>query len=310
MPEFEIECRRLTKRFGTFLAVDDVSLGLRKGEVFGFLGPNGCGKSTTIRMVCGLLTPSSGQAFVSGVDVATDPEGIKQRIGYMSQKFSLYDDLTVVENLEFFGGIYGLHGQRRKARIAEVAELAGLTGVTGSLVAELSTGVRQRLALAASILHAPEILILDEPTSGVDPTSRRRFWDLINDLAARTSTILVTTHAMDEAEHCHRIAMMQSGRLVCVGAPEELKATRIRGDIYAVACEPLFPALAVVQALSEVADASVLGSRLHVRSVDRSLTESTLSTALTASGIKVESIEPGERTLEDVFVAVAGEAQA
>ena len=310
LAEFEIECRKLTKRFGTFIAVDDISLGVRKGEVFGFLGPNGCGKSTTIRMICGLLTPTAGQAFVSGIDVAANPEGIKQRIGYMSQKFSLYDDLTVVENLEFFGGIYGLHGSKRRERIAEVTKLADLQDIQGSLVAELSTGVRQRLALGASILHAPEILILDEPTSGVDPTSRRRFWDLINDLAAQGASILVTTHAMDEAEHCHRIAMMQSGKIVCIGAPNELKESRIHGDIFAVSCEPLFPALAVAQALPGVADASVLGSRLHVRSVEGKLTEARLSAALTASGIKVESVEPGDRTLEDVFVAVAGEAQA
>lgn len=310
MPEFEIECRELTKSFGSFRAVDKVSLGVRKGEVFGFLGPNGCGKSTTIRMICGLLTPTSGQALVTGIDVASDPEGIKQRIGYMSQKFSLYDDLTVIENLEFFGGIYGLRGQRREARIEEVMNLADLSREGRSLVAELSTGVRQRLALAASILHSPEILILDEPTSGVDPSSRRRFWDLINDLAARNTSILVTTHAMDEAEHCHNIAMMQNGRLVCVGAPAELKETRIHGQVFAISCEPLFAALAVVQALRDVADASVLGSRLHVRSQDETLTEASLTLALEASGVKVESIEPGERTLEDVFVAVAGEARA
>ena len=310
VPEFEIECRGLTKRFGSFVAVDNISLGVHQGEVFGFLGPNGCGKSTTIRMVCGLLTPTSGQAFVGGIDVAIDPESIKQRIGYMSQKFSLYDDLTVVENLEFFGGIYGLHGRQRAQRIGEVAKLADLESERGSLVAELSTGVRQRLALAASILHRPEILILDEPTSGVDPTSRRRFWDLINDLAAQGASILVTTHAMDEAEHCHNIAMMQSGHIVCMGAPEELKATRIQGEIFAVTCEPLFPALSAAQTLPGVADASVFGSKLHIRSTDANFTGAVLSDALTKAGINVEAVERGDRTLEDVFVAMAGEAQS
>jgi len=310
LAEFELECRELTKQFGHFLAVDHVSLGIGKGEVFGFLGPNGCGKSTTIRMICGLLTPTSGHAYVAGIDVFSDPEGIKQRIGYMSQKFSLYDDLTVTENLEFFGGIYGLHGKRRRERIAEVTELADLRGQTRNLVSELSTGVRQRLALAASILHSPGILILDEPTSGVDPSSRRRFWDLINDVAARSATVLVTTHAMDEAEHCHRIAMMLSGKLVCVGGPEELMETRIHGDIYAVECDPLFPALAVVQTLPGVADASVLGSRLHVRCIDSGLNQATLAAALKSAGIAVASIEPGDRTLEDVFVAMAKEVSA
>ncbi|HTQ10197.1 MAG TPA: ABC transporter ATP-binding protein [Fimbriimonadaceae bacterium] len=308
MAEFELECRELTKRFGHFLAVDHVSLGIRKGEVFGFLGPNGCGKSTTIRMICGLLTPTSGKAYVSGLDVDLDPEGVKQRIGYMSQKFSLYDDLTVTENLEFFGGIYGLRNKKRRDRIAEVARLAGLEDETRSLVAELSTGVRQRLALAASILHSPGILILDEPTSGVDPTSRRRFWDLINDVASQGATILVTTHAMDEAEHCHRIAMMQSGRLVCVGEPEELMESRIQGDIYAIECEPLFPALAVAQSLPGVTDASVLASRLHVRSIDGNLNAETLANALRGAGIAVEAVAPGEPSLEDVFVAMAKEA--
>ncbi len=308
MSEFEIECRELTKRFGNFTAVDRVSLGIRRGEVFGFLGPNGCGKSTTIRMVCGLLSPTSGSAFVAGIAVALEPEAIKQQIGYMSQKFSLYDDLTVLENLQFFGGIYGLHGSKRRSRIDEVSELADIAGERNSLVAQLSTGVRQRLALAASILHRPEILILDEPTSGVDPLSRRRFWDLINELSALGSTILVTTHAMDEAEHCNRVAMMYAGKLVCVGPPDELRRTQISGQILAVDCEPLFPALALAERLPGVEDASVLGSRLHVRGPEGDELRADLMQALSAGGIHIHSIESGERTLEDVFVAVAGGA--
>lgn len=256
-------------------------------------------------MICGLLSPTVGTALVDGVDVADDPDAAKQRIGYMSQKFSLYDDLTVIENLEFFGGIYGLHGKSRRTRIGEVIELAGLAAVTGSLVAELSTGIRQRLALGASILHQPRILILDEPTSGVDPTSRRRFWDLINDLAANGATVLVTTHAMDEAEHCNRIAMMLAGRLVCVGEPQALKRDQIGGDVYAIACEPLFPALAIAQRLPGVADASVLASRLHIRSLDPALDCAAIRTHLTEAGIHVSSCESGVRTLEDVFVALA-----
>lgn len=308
MAEFEIECKDLTKRFGAFTAVDGVSFGVRKGEIFGFLGPNGCGKSTTIRMVCGLISPTSGAAFVGGLDATNEAESIRQRIGYMSQKFSLYDDLTVAENLEFFAGIYGIRGTARKNRMSEVMALIDLTPYRKALVASLSTGLRQRLALGASILHSPEILILDEPTSGVDPLSRRRLWNLINDLAIRGATVLVTTHAMDEAEHCHRVTMMQSGHLVCTGSPTELRASQITGTVYTVDCAPLFKALNVAISIPGVADASVLGSRLHVRVEDGKLTSDTLQTTLTASGITVSSVGPGEPTLEDVFVAVAGEA--
>ena len=304
----EIECRGLTKRFGTFVAVDNIDFGISAGEVFGFLGPNGCGKSTTIRMICGLLTPTSGTAYVNGIDVTTDPEGIKQRIGYMSQKFSLYDDLTVIENLEFFGGIYGLHGQKRRQRIQDVIALTDLQAQQTNLVAELSTGVRQRLALGASILHSPEILILDEPTSGVDPVSRRRFWDLINQLATENATILVTTHAMDEAEHCDRVAMMQTGRLVAIGPPRELRHTKAPGLIYSVECEPLFPALAVARDLPNVTDASVLGSKLHIRSAESNISPESLRADLEKGGIRVALIERAEATLEDAFVSVAGEA--
>jgi ABC-2 type transport system ATP-binding protein len=309
MAEFEIECKNLVKRFGDFAAVDDVSFGVLKGEIFGFLGPNGCGKSTTIRMLCGLLSPSSGSAFVTGVDSTQDPESIRQRIGYMSQKFSLYDDLTVSENLEFFAGIYGLRGARRRHRIDEVVKLIDLTEVRRALVAGLSTGLRQRLALGASILHSPEIMILDEPTSGVDPLSRRRLWDLIYDLTANGATVLVTTHAMDEAEHCHRVAMMQSGRLVCTGSPSELRATQIKGTVYTIACEPLFPALAALDGMAGVLDASVLGSQLHVRVVSGGPDLNGIRGRLAAAQITVESGELSEATLEDVFVSMAGAAQ-
>lgn len=308
MPDYEIECRSLTKRFNDFTAVNEVSFGVLKGEIFGFLGPNGCGKSTTIRMICGILTPTSGKAFVRDLDVGVDPDRVKQGIGYMSQKFSLYDDLTVVENLQFFGGIYGLHGARRGARIAEVVRIADLEREGRALVGELSTGIRQRLALAASILHAPKILILDEPTSGVDPLSRRRFWDLIYDLAEQGATVLVTTHSMDEAEHCHRVAMMQSGRLVCTGAPEELRRTQIRARVFSIDCEPLFPALEALRSVREVADVSVLGSRVHVL-VNPEMTDGVaLGQVLQHAGITVRQIEPSQATLEDVFVSVAGEA--
>jgi len=309
LPEFEIECRQLTKRFGTFTAVDDVSFGVRKGEIFGFLGPNGCGKSTTIRMVCGLLTPTSGTAYVNDIDVSVDPESVRTRVGYMSQKFSLYDDLTVEENLQFFAGIYGIRGKAQRDRLDEVISLIDLKEVRKSLVADLSTGFRQRLALGASILHSPDILILDEPTSGVDPVSRRRLWDLIYDITDKGACVLVTTHAMDEAEHCHRITMMHSGKIMCTGTPDELRSSQIKGPVYSVECDPLFPAVNVVIAMAGVPDAAVTGSRLHIRTDLGGPSMDDIRIKLTDAGIHVVSVESSEATLEDVFVAVAGEAQ-
>jgi ABC-2 type transport system ATP-binding protein len=218
-----VEIRNLYKRFGTFTAVDDVSLTVEKGEIFGFLGPNGAGKSTTIRMLCGLLTPSSGSASVAGFDVATEPESIRRNIGYMSQKFSLYDDLTVEENIDFFSGIYGVPRERRAERKEYVVAMAGIGERRGTLTKLLAGGWKQRLALGCAILHQPAILFLDEPTSGVDPIARRAFWDLIYQLSGAGHTILVSTHYMDEAEYCHRLALMYRGRTIALGAPAELK---------------------------------------------------------------------------------------
>lgn len=213
----------LVKRFGDFTAVDHVSLEVEKGEIFGFLGPNGAGKSTTIRILCGLLTPTSGSASVAGFDVATQPELIRRNIGYMSQKFSLYDDLTVEENIDFFSGIYGVARERRPERKDYVLKMAGIAERRGALTRELAGGWKQRLALGCAILHEPPILFLDEPTSGVDPIARRSFWDLIYSLAAAGHTIFVSTHYMDEAEYCHRLALMYRGLVVASGAPDELK---------------------------------------------------------------------------------------
>jgi len=307
LPEFEIQCVELTKRFGTFTAVDRISFGVKKGEIFGFLGPNGCGKSTTIRMLCGLLSPTLGHAYVRGKDATQEAETIRQRLGYMSQKFSLYDDLTVKENLEFFAGIYGLRGHARKQRMEQVIALTDLEAVRNSLVAGLSTGLRQRLALGASILHGPEILILDEPTSGVDPVSRRRLWNLIYDLTTAGATVLVTTHNMDEAEHCHRITMMQSGKIVCTGSPTELRKSQIHGFVYGIECQPIFQALSIASGLDGVQDASVLGSRLHIRIPNPEI--QVVVQALKDAGIVVFGVEDSEATLEDVFVAVAEESQ-
>lgn len=219
-----IDVQGLTRRFGDFTAVDNISFAVNEGEIFGFLGANGAGKSTTIRMLCGLLRPTAGTAVVGGVDVARDPEGVKRRIGYMSQRFSLYEALTVDENIRFFGGIYGLRGARMDERRAFALEMAGLQGRETAITRDLAGGWRQRLALGCAILHEPRIVFLDEPTSGVDPISRRRFWNLIGELAGNGATVLVTTHFLEEAEHCDRIAIIHAGKLAAMGTPAELKA--------------------------------------------------------------------------------------
>jgi len=223
-PEPAVMIRNLTKTFGGFVAVDNVTLNVKKGEIFGFLGPNGAGKSTTIRILCGLLAPGSGVATVAGYDVASDPEGVKHNIGYMSQKFSLYDDLTVEENLDFFGGVYGVPAERLAERKEYALKMAGMAENRGTMTRLLAGGWKQRLALGCAILHSPPVIFLDEPTSGVDPIARRGFWDLINDLSHLGHTVFVTTHHMDEAEYCHRLALMYQGRVIALGTPRDLCA--------------------------------------------------------------------------------------
>jgi ABC-2 type transport system ATP-binding protein len=219
-----VRCQALVKRFGDFTAVDNVTLDVAKGEIFGFLGPNGAGKSTTIRILCGLMEPTSGSARVNGFDVGRESEKVKQSIGYMSQRFSLYDDLTVEENLDFFSGIYGVPKDRREERKAYALRMAALEAERATMTRQLAGGWKQRLALGCAILHSPRVVFLDEPTSGVDPIARRRFWDLIYDMAAAGTTVFVTTHYMEEAEYCHRLALMYRGRVVALGSPSELKA--------------------------------------------------------------------------------------
>lgn len=300
-----IEVLELTKRFGAFTAVDHISFQVRPGRIFGFLGPNGSGKSTTIRILCGILSPTSGRALVDGVDVLADPEGVKRRIGYMSQKFSLYEDLTVRENLEFYAGIYGVAGRRRAARIAEAVAMTDLEGMERMLVRDLSVGVRQRLALGASLLHQPGILFLDEPTSGVDPISRRRFWELIHGLIDQGATVLVTTHYMDEAEHCHEIGLIRSGKLVGLGSPAELKRRLMPWPIVSVDCERPFDALGVVAALPGVRDAALHGTRIHAVVDDLATASQAIRRGLEAAGNTVRDLREVRATLEDVFVAVA-----
>ena len=300
-----IEVRHLSRRFGDFVAVNDVSFDVRAGEIFGFLGSNGAGKSTTIRMLCGLLHPSSGTAIVGGIDVTQDPEGVKRRIGYMSQRFSLYEKLTVDQNITFFGGIYGLSKERLADRRAFVLDMAGLRGREHTLTGALSAGWRQRLALGCAILHEPPIVFLDEPTGGVDPLSRRRFWRLIDGLSKAGVAVLVTTHYLDEAEHCHRIAIIQAGRLAANGTVKELKAIFASRPILEVrAVEPV-AAMRALDDMPEVEKTSIFGTAVHAVLRSSDITPETIAGRLTAAGIPPASCTFVEPSLEDVFLDVA-----
>jgi ABC-2 type transport system ATP-binding protein len=300
-----IEVRNLTRRFGDFVAVNDISFDVRAGEIFGFLGSNGAGKSTTIRMLCGLLRPTSGTAIVGGVDVTKDPEGVKRRIGYMSQRFSLYEKLTVDQNITFWGGIYGLSNDRLAARRAFVLDMAGLRGRENTLTGALSAGWRQRLALGCAILHEPPIVFLDEPTGGVDPLSRRQFWRLIDDLSRAGVAVLVTTHYLDEAEHCHRIAIIQAGRLAAHGTVKELKSIFASRPIVEVrAVEPV-AAMRALDDMPEVEKTSIFGTAVHAVLRSSEVTPETIAARLNAAGIPPVSCTLVEPSLEDVFLDVA-----
>jgi ABC-2 type transport system ATP-binding protein len=299
-----IDVRGLTRRFGTFVAVNDLSFSVKQGEIFGFLGANGAGKSTTIRMLCGLLKPTSGTALVGGVDVSRNPEGVKSNIGYMSQKFSLYEALTVDQNIRFFGGIYGLSRDRLEARRKFVVEMSGLQGREGTLTRELPGGWRQRLALGCAILHEPRIVFLDEPTGGVDPLSRRRFWDLIGDLSRQGVTVLVTTHYLDEAEHCHRIAIIQAGKLAALGTASELKQVFADRPILEIHASTPVAAMAILDRHEGVEKTSLFGTAVHAVLKSTATSPSALSAALTAEGIDVTSMGPVSPSLEDVFLDV------
>ena len=294
----------LVKRFGDFTAVDRLSLEVRKGEVFGFLGPNGAGKSTTIRMLCGLLTPTSGQATVAGFDVARKPESVRQNIGYMSQKFSLYNDLKVIENLRLFAGLYSVPQDVLARRIAWALEMANLKGRENSITGELPGGWKQRLALGCAVLHQPPILFLDEPTSGVDPISRRQFWELIHQMAASGVTVFVSTHYMEEAEYCNRLALIFRGKMVALGSPSELKRQSLKGELLVVACEPLAQAVEPLEHAPGVLDVAIFGSVLHLVVEDAQAIMPQLRTLLEQRDIRVTQIEPVRPSLEDVFVAL------
>ncbi len=292
----------LTRDFGKFRAVDQVSFRVHRGEIFGFLGPNGAGKSTTIRMLCGLLLPSGGRGSVAGLDVVAENKRIKQVIGYMSQRFSLYDDLTVQENLSFFGGVYGLSPGQVSRRSDEVLELVSLSDRRRDLTGTLSGGLRQRLALASAILHQPEILFLDEPTSGVDPNSRRNFWDIIGDMAAQGVTILVTTHYLDEAEYCDRLVLIYQGRVVAQGSPHELKHS-LPSQVWGLTPEPLAEALEIARRVPGVTEANIFGDSLHVNAAPHYDVAGPLAQALAAAGVKAGDIAPIEASLEDAFIS-------
>lgn len=301
MMDTVIFAENLTRRFGSFVAVDAVSFAVQAGEVVGYLGPNGSGKTTTMRMLLGLLLPSAGRAEVLGFDVARQSEQVRAQVGYMSQKFALYHDLTVAENLEFYGGVYGV---RSRARFAEVLDWVGLTGLEQTRVADLSTGWKQRLALAAAIVHQPRVLFLDEPTSGVDPKARRAFWELIYALAAQGITVLVSTHYMDEAEYCGRIGLMRGGKLLAMDTPSALKRAALHGLAWDVRAEPLLEALRTLQTTSGVLRTSLAGD--HLRAItDSSLTQSDLLASLRAAGIQNAAVTVVEPALEDVFLALA-----
>jgi ABC-2 type transport system ATP-binding protein len=303
-PDPVIQVVNLSKRFGKFVAVDRVSFDIRRGEVFGFLGPNGSGKSTTIRMLCGILLPTSGTGRVAGFDVARYPEQVRQNIGYMSQRFSLYEELTVRENLDFFAGIYGLPPTEAAARREEVVSLAGLTDERDVLAHDLPGGLRQRLALACAVIHNPPVLFLDEPTAGVDPISRREFWGLIRTMAAGGTAILVTTHYMDEAEHCRSLAFIYQGRLIAKGPPSVLKAN-LTGCLVEVQVAPdaLVPALKVLQRYPEASEVALFGTALHV-TLSSPEAMPALRTHLQANNLADAGIETIVPSLEDVFVSL------
>jgi ABC-2 type transport system ATP-binding protein len=304
MVPYSVEVDHLVKTFGSFVAVDHIHVQVKQGEIFGFLGPNGAGKSTTIRMLCGLLLPTSGRGRVAGFDLLKEPERIKQVIGYMSQKFSLYDDLTVIENLHFFGGVYGLSGPSQREREDQVLERVGLKDLRSRTTRDLASGWKQRLALGCSILHRPPILFLDEPTSGVDPISRRNFWGLIQQMGEEGVTTFVTTHYMDEAEYCGRLALIYRGKIIAMGAPSELKTKTLTKGVLEVECDPLVPALDLLGKEDWVYEAAIFGDALHVIGREGIELKKEIAALFQAQKIGVRRMEWIRPSLEDVFVSL------
>jgi ABC-2 type transport system ATP-binding protein len=301
---YSVEVSDLVKTFGSFMAVDHISFQVHRGEVFGFLGPNGAGKSTTIRMLCGLLRPTSGRGHVEGLDVMTQSEEIKEIIGYMSQQFSLYEDLTVEENIDFYSGIYKIPSAKARERKEWVLEMAGLTERRRSLTRTLATGWKQRLALGCAIIHEPPVLFLDEPTSGVDPISRRQFWDLIYALSERGVTAFVTTHYMDEAENCRRLALIYRGRLAAMGTPQELRDRTMDRAVLALEGPKILEWMDSLEKLEPCLDVAVFGNSLHITVDDVEEATREIQTFLTDRSISDFRLERIEPSLEDVFVGL------
>jgi len=297
-----IEVKDLTRKFGKFTAVDQVSFSVEKGEVFGFLGANGAGKSTTIKMLCGILEPTSGDALVAGFSVMNEPDKVKKSIGYMSQRFSLYNDLTVEENINFFGGVYGLNGDELQERKKWVLQTANLEGKQKILTGSLPGGIKQRLALGTAVIHRPGIVFLDEPTSGVDPISRRNFWELINDLSAEGTTVLVTTHYLEEAEYCNNIILINAGRLIAEGNSKVLKSEYIKNPIFEIECDRVVDALELMEKEDFVGETSIFGNQIHLIVNNRFENKDQILSVLNKNNINVKRIDQIVPTLEDVFI--------
>jgi ABC-2 type transport system ATP-binding protein len=303
MDDVAIMTQDLSRNFGKFVAVDRVNFSIKYGEIFGFLGSNGAGKSTTIRMLCGILAPTSGTARVAGFDINKDPEEIKRSIGYVSQRFSLYSDLTVEENLRFYGTIYGLDEATGQTRIEEVLKLTGLESWRSRLASELSGGWKQKLALANAILHRPRILFLDEPTAGIDPMSRRALWELLYQIADSGVALFVTTHYMEEAERCNQIAFISRGRLLKIGTPAQLKDS-VQGKLLEIQCAPLMKASHHFGKIPGVIGITAYGTMLHLNVTDAQQVKADVLKTAAKENIRVDSIQPIEPSLEDVFATI------
>ncbi|MFN8673238.1 MAG: ABC transporter ATP-binding protein [Candidatus Sericytochromatia bacterium] len=309
MSEYVIETKNLTKTFGKNTVVDNVNLKVQKGEIFGFLGPNGSGKSTTMRMLCGILSPTSGSGKVLGFDIAKEPEKIKLNIGYMTQRFSLYEDMTTEENLEFFGRVYGLDKEKRKSRKDEIITMLGLESRRNAISGTFSGGWKQRLALACALIHNPPLLFLDEPTGGVDPVSRRQFWEILYMLADMDVTCLVTTHYMDEAERCHNLGFIHTGTLIASGNPQEIITKKSQGDILEIECNPLIKSLKILQETSFIKSVSLHRDGLHAIVDNAEQTQDKILALLKENNIQVDSCKKVYPSLEDIFVSLTKEKE-
>ena len=307
--EHAVEAVDLTKRFGDFAAVDGVTFAVERGSIFGFLGPNGAGKTTTMRMLLGLLRPTSGRATVLGLDIVRQTGEVKRQIGYMSQRFSLYDDLTVEENLNFYGRTYGVRGQRLQVRKGFVLRMAGLEGRERELTRNLAGGWKQRLALGAAIVHEPQMLFLDEPTAGVDPLSRRAFWDLLYELAEGGTTIMVTTHYMDEAEHCQGLAFIQHGRIVARGSPAGIKEAEMRGQVLEIDCDRPDLAIPALRGMGLFDEVALYGALIHAVAPDVGGQVAGIEAVLAGAGVKVHGLDLIAPSLEDVFISTVRRPQ-